>query len=650
MAGNETQKEQEEFFAIDIGTYALKCAFVQYKADGTPELKTLAQFVLPNFELAIPPEEKELLDREQTKERCLKDLRQFLTTKVTELLYDNQIQTKTAVLCASSKDVTIRCLTIDPTPDELQRTQAIQAESHKQMPFSVNNAILGWNLEGSIKQQINEEEIPPGTAHQAKDGETQKSPEKEMTQVMVGALQRDALEEIQKHLSGAGLSCAGILVLPQVLHLSFGRQIDSFSALGKNLALVHMGHSSTSVIIFKNSKVQFYRDINMAGAEITNAVYEGLVENGAPSGEETYNKATFLKHSIGIIPPDDIEQMQGEEKIAAEKIFDSIEKIFQNIQLSISFYIAQNNEHKIDAIILSGGSAVMKNFKTFIEEITETPTHFAEPFNDELAIGNIKYDIGKMQEDAAALASLIGVALYQRSSTIINFIEILNPNKKALKKESQLGASVTVAISNLTSKLFTMSDRKVKIVTMLATILIVLLLLSPTIYILGKEKKINADIKKTSKELRTLRSSESEVSAILDKIKQTEALRGLETSLNALKYNNSEMLMEIASLTPATIFYTSANFNISPQKANVRLSGHSNSSDNVFLLISSLEKSDFFNSAKLESVNEEIIDESRYYIKFSMTAEMDMNAFTNASPQSSSGNLDEFDDFSEEDW
>ena len=92
-----TQTKHDPFVAIDIGAYSVKFVYIERKDDGSPLLKTLAQIPIPAYEKDLSEEKREQMSRDDVKEYCLKELRQLLTTHITELLYDNEIQTKKAV-------------------------------------------------------------------------------------------------------------------------------------------------------------------------------------------------------------------------------------------------------------------------------------------------------------------------------------------------------------------------------------------------------------------------------------------------------------------------------------------------------------------------------------------------------------------------
>ena len=448
---SKEDSKYEPFVAIDIGSYSVKFVYVEQGDDNAFILKTLANIVVPPYEKNLTEEQREQMSRDDVKEYCLKELRQLLTTKFTELLYDNEIQTKKAVTFASNREVTIRCLEVPPAneKDKDKFDEAVKQEANKQMPFSMGNAVLGYSKQGEITKE-----------------------NKPLVQIMAAALQKDTIEVINANIKGGGLTNDGIITLPQALQFSLKEQMAPFAEGDKKVAIIHSGHTTTSVMIFKNNKIQFYRDINMAGSTITDAIYAGGEVDGQQIKPSTYDEATELKHKLGVVPPDDIEKLNGIDKFAANKIFEIVEKIFQNIQLSISFYTSQSGEASgLDQIILTGGTSFMKNYKEFIEESLEVPTALADPFGS-LTIGEIKYPEEQRIQDSSALAPILGVGLYVPDEGTINFLDILFPNRRKSTSGGGGGSSLNLSgvsskfgsnLNNFGSKIFELDENKLRI-------------------------------------------------------------------------------------------------------------------------------------------------------------------------------------------
>lgn len=613
-----TTPEFQNFVAVDLGSFSLKFAYCEKNEEGVLVLKTLAQMQIPPYEHEMTEEQLETMSKDDVKEHCFKQLRQFLTTHLTELLYDNEIQSKRAISFASNREVTIRCIEIPPVPEKDKLTEAVTSEANKQMPFSMGNAVLGYHVQGDVMKD-----------------------EKALTQIMVAALQKDMIDILSQNIKGGGLSNEGILTLPQSLELSLKSQLEPYSENDKKVGIIHCGNSTTSVMIYKNGKIQFFRDVNMAGSTITEAIYEGGEFEGQEIKFEHLNDAIELKHKLGILPPDELKDLKGVEKFAAQKIFESVEKIFQHIQLSISFYISQSGESGLDKIILTGGSAGMINFKEFIEESLEVPTSLADPFSS-LQVGEIKYPEDKRAIDAPGLAPIVGISIYRGEPEIINFIDILFPNRKS--QSINLSGVSSKFGGNFSSKIFQMNETKLRILAGLLLVLVLAVGLIPVVKIRGAVAKEKSDEKKMKKELARLKGSQKEVSQLLTEQEALNKYSKFESELKKLSTYNSQVLLEIASLTPKQIFLTATEFE-QTTPPSFRLLGHADNSDSVFEYLSVLGKSPFFENPILESTQEVPIDETRYFLRFVVGGKMNEKALRkDPMTQSSSSAAEEEED------
>jgi type IV pilus assembly protein PilM len=588
--------EFQNFVAVDVGSFSLKFAYCEKNEDGRMVLKTLAQMQIPPYEHELTEDQLETMSKDDVKEHCNKELRQFLTTHLTELLYDNEIQTKRAITFASNREVTIRCIEIPPVPEKEKLEEAVNAEANKQMPFSMGNAVLGFHVQGEIIRE-----------------------EKALSQIMVAALQKDTIDYFNQNIKGGGLNNEGILTLPQSLEISLKQQMAPYAEGDKKVAIIHCGNSTTSIMIYKNNKIQFFRDINMAGFTITEAIYKGGDFEDQKISFEHINEATELKHKIGVLPPDEIKELKGVEKFAATRIFETVEKIFQHIQLSISFYVSQSGEAGLDKIILTGGSAGMINFKEFIEESLEVPTSLADPFSG-LELGEIKYDEEKRGIDSPGLAPIVGVSQYRGEPETINFIDILFPNRK--NQSINLSGVSSKFGGNFSSKLFKLDETKLRIIAVLLAILVVAIGLIPVVKIRGTLSNSIAEEKKLKRKLSQLNRSKAEVTKLLNEQTRLKKYDSFSKEIKKLKRTNSIVLIEIASLTPKEIFLTAAEFS-DTSPPSFKFFGHADNSDSVFEYLSILGKSDLFTNPMLESTQEVPIDEKRYFLRFVLSGKMD---------------------------
>ncbi|MBP7635757.1 pilus assembly protein PilM [Candidatus Ozemobacteraceae bacterium] len=561
-----------------------------------PQLKAVAHLPIPAFTHLLTAEEKERMSRDDIEKDAQVKLQRFLTKHLTELLYDNQIQTKRGITLASGRSVTIRYFEIPPIPEKNAFASAVKAEAAKQMPFSMENAVLGYsNIGETVKE------------------------EKALAQVMVAALQKDVAQLVSDNFKGGGLTNEGILTLPQTLELSLASQLKPPPGREEKVAVIHCGHKTTSVLIYKNGILNFYRDINMGGETITESILAGGDLDGAKIEFKSIEEATELKHKIGILPPDELQNLKGVEKFAAKQIFASVEKIFQHIQLSISFYISQLGETGIDRAILSGGSAAMKNFREFIEESLEIPVELANPFKD-LSTAGIAYSAAKLQAEAPQFAAPVGVALYDGSSSIINFTDILFPNRHVQTLDlSKVSSKFGTGIAKKFGFNLELDEKKVRLIAALLGVLYLLLLLIPVVKIRQDVSAVKTEYQKLQNKLGELTSSQNEVTELLaEKDRLTKEI-GFPDEVKKLRFPNSQILLEIASITPKQIFIQELVISRQANPATFKITGQTDSSDRVFDYIRYFENATFLKSPAIESTEEVPIDDKKDFIKFALS-------------------------------
>lgn len=580
----------EPFVAVDIGTYSLKFVHIFLDSNNKPVLKTIANLRIPPFVHLLTPEEREKMSREDVENDALMKLRKFLTKHLTELLYDNQIQTKRGFTLASGRAVTVRYFELPPLPEKDAFAASVRAEATKQMPFSMEKAVFAWQDLGEIFKD-----------------------EKPLKQIVVAALQEEFVKITQENLKGGGMTTDGILILPQAIELALGEAIIKNNNAGK-IAIIHCGHKTTSVMIYKNGVLNFYRDIPMGGETITDALYAGGELNGEKYTFKSYDEATDLKHKIGVLPPDEIQSLKGVEKWAAQQIFSTVEKIFQHIQLSISFYISQSSESSIDKVILTGGTSAMKNFKEFIQESLEVPTEIGNPFLD-ISPENTNFPPDRLKIEAPALIPAIGIAKYNQTihSKVINFIDILYPDRKSISNISIRSVGTKFSF-NLTK----LDETKLRIITVCLLGIIVLLGLYPLIRIKREISRVKKDCERLSVRLESLKNEQSEVTNLLQQKELLSKQIDFAEFVKNYKLPVAQLLLDLASATPETIYLQEAVISLSAEDKKFRLVGHADSTDKVFEYMKLINLSTFFKNSNLENTEEVQIDDEQYFIKFAL--------------------------------
>ncbi|MBF0408505.1 MAG: pilus assembly protein PilM [Candidatus Riflebacteria bacterium] len=588
----------EPLVAVDIGSFSLKFVFIVPNEESKPIVKALAHIRIPSFAHALSEEERSGMSKDDVEKDTIAKTNKFLTKYLTELLYDNQIQTKKGITLAGGRTATIRYIEIPPSPRDLLAAN-IKAEASKQMPFSIENAILGFTVLGETVRE-----------------------EKAVQQVAVAALQKDFVKVSTDHLKGGGLMNEGIITLPQALEIVFSRKINPPGGKSLKVGIIHCGHRSTSIMVYKNGSLNFFRDIPMAGEQITEAILAGGEIEGQKIVIANLEEAIQLKHSVGVLPPDELKKLSGKERFAGQQIFNFVEKIFQHIQLSISFYASQFGESGIDRVYLSGGSAAMKNFKDFIGESLEINAELINPFS-ELDMGKVNFPEDRLAEEGVALAASVGMAMYDGNPNVVNFIDIIQPNRGSqgvdVSKVSQKLSTGTASKFNFD---FQLDDRKIKILAGLLGFLLLLVMAYPLLKVRQDIASIKKQKENLDNDLKSLQDTQSEVGLIIAEKEKLTKENGFTEVVENRGYPYSEILLELATSTPDFIYLVRFEITGTGEARNFKIAAHTENSDRVFEYLRILGNTHFLKSPVLSSTQEQMIDESHYYVAFEISGKV----------------------------
>ena len=261
----------------------------------------------------------------------------------------------------------------------------------------------------------------------------------------------------------------------------------------------------------------------------------------------------------------------------------------------------------------------MNNFKEFIEESLEVSTSIAQPFS-RMTIGEIKYDEERRELEAASLAPTMGVALYDGEKEIINFIDILFPNRK--NQSINLSGVSSKFGGNLSAKLFELDEKKLRILAGALAAIIALIGLYPVFKIRQKVNDEKSKQKKLQRELGELGGSQGDINLVLEEQTKLTSMQNFGLEIERMRIVNSVIILELASTTPAQIFLSGATFNSQTQPPTFRIQGTADNSDSVFEYLNILAKSTVFQDPALESTQEMPIDDTRYFIRFALNGKI----------------------------
>lgn len=350
----------KDVVGVDIGSHAVKVAQVKNEG-GTLQLKAWGYLPLA-AKADVGPEEKA--------QAVVSALRAFFIEK--------GIKVKEAATSLSGNSVIVRYVKFPRlTRTELQATLATEAEPF--IPFDINEVQLGFHILSEIVE----------------DGQ------KKMETVLVAA-KKDLVGQRLDALGGAGLTPTIIDVDSFALENVDERLRDPKST-GATLYL-NIGHSVTNLSIVEAGVTRVVRDVFISGQTVTRAIMKAF-QCDAVRAEE-------LKRSRGIfVDPAEKEKALadgdrdglGVSQAAGQVARDLVAEVHR----SVDFYLSQGPDRLIARIVLSGGTARLKNLDKHLAQELKVPVSVLNPFSFVKGGEQVPEDL------APAFAVAMGLALRQ---------------------------------------------------------------------------------------------------------------------------------------------------------------------------------------------------------------------------------------------
>lgn len=365
--------KSKDVVGVDIGSYSVK--IVQLKAVGGNKymlLKYGSEPISPGENMESSPFER----------------KQLAVNVLKKLLIQNKVSAKKAAVAVSGNSVIVRYVKF-PSLSRAELEKTIQFEAEPYIPFGVQDVNIGFQILGEV--------IEAG--------------QKRMETILIAAKK----EIIQDHidiLQEVGLT--PIVVDVDAFALENAFEISSSSqGAGENVMLVNIGALVTNIVIVESGVCRVVRDVLIGGNNFTKAIQRNL--------QVDYQTGEKIKWENGLLVS---EEESGEELSLSEEdksqvsgiIASSVKALIEEIQRSIDYYQAQSEEKVISKIILSGGSAKLKNLDKFMSQNLHIAVEMHNPFIGERVETNM-FSTEEFTEQAPSLVVAFGLALRREKDT-----------------------------------------------------------------------------------------------------------------------------------------------------------------------------------------------------------------------------------------
>ncbi len=287
-----------------------------------------------------------------------------LAEAIRDALRTSGIKQKTIVTAISGNSAIIRTINTPAMPDE-DLEEAVNYEAERYIPFSIEDAVIGYHVLDTIITDNAEE-----------------------TKLLMVAVQRELIDQYINTLNMAGLTPKIIdvkpfaslralqaMIVPNVMDIA-SFEIEGEIDRGTAIVVVEIGADETSISLVRNGTLEFTSCRISAGNDITEAIQRGLGID--------YAQAEQIKKEVGSAVVDvdlDTETVRDARtgitftpaKIN-EFIVPVLSDLVNDIRGYLDFYKVQEEDVIIQKLILTGGTAKLKGIVDFMTDKLGIPT------------------------------------------------------------------------------------------------------------------------------------------------------------------------------------------------------------------------------------------------------------------------------------
>jgi len=327
----------KNIIGIDIGTSSLKIAECRRAGERT---------TLLNYEIVRLPE-----GRGPNRVLSLQETSTFIRDTLKEL----GIRTSDIVSEVTGPRTVARHLFMPDLADDEMR-EAIRWGTKSDFPFALDEAFIDFYKLEVFKREEGEAEA----------------------EIISAVATREVVEEQVALLRDSGLKPL-FLSIPS-FSLMQAYRVTQPSPWVETAAVIDLGHKSTQIVVLKEGKLKFSREIAVAGDIFTQSLV-GAYEVDGQAKEIDQSTAEKIKIKVGLLAEGEADHtVEGVPLDQVQKRLDSVmNRLLLEVERSINYYKNQFKDYEVARVLITGGGSLLKGLPEALEKNLEIPV---QPFKN----------------------------------------------------------------------------------------------------------------------------------------------------------------------------------------------------------------------------------------------------------------------------
>lgn len=349
-------RSNEGLIGIDISATGIKLVELSHSRSGY-DLKSMAMVPLPRDAIV----ENTVIDSMAVSQALLDAI---------EIAHPS---TRKAAIAVSGNAVIIKTVTM-PTTTEFELETQIEFEADQHVPYDIDDVYLDFQILGEVADNHNEMEV------------------------VLAACKREVIDDYQLVLSEAGIEAK--CVDCSVFALENAYEISSQDSENSNddllddegapaVALVNIGANLVNVNILIKGQMAFVRDQFYGGQNLTEEIQK--------------------EHNLSYQAAEEM-KLERFSEISPEALENFYVGLTSELVRSLDFYAANHAENPVQKLLLSGGSALIPDIASELEQRLGIEAEVLNPFLN-IKASSRKFDADYLNKIGPSMVVPIGLAM-----------------------------------------------------------------------------------------------------------------------------------------------------------------------------------------------------------------------------------------------
>ena len=274
---------------------------------------------------------------------------QDILSALATFIEENSIQHNNVILATSFNSLIIKRLQLPAVPPK-ELLEAIKWQVKDDISFDLSTAVLDFSI---IRKIV-------------------KSDGAKTLDITCVLKQKEEIKQQVLLLKKSGLRCLAAIPLT----FGYANIIDQHFNSGDEEAkgLLHLSEEGCFFAIYKNRKVEFYRELPTSISRLRKAL-QGILISDRGKLELTDDEANQVLFKVGL----PTEELVHKEKISSNQIRSMLspilERLGQEIKRSLAYYQSQFDENKVKDVLIGGEASTIPNLDKFLNQELPLDVH-----------------------------------------------------------------------------------------------------------------------------------------------------------------------------------------------------------------------------------------------------------------------------------